>query len=483
MSDVAARAGVSHQTVSRVVNGSTFVRPDTKERVLEAIVELGYRRNPAARALVTRRSGVVGVVVADLRYYGPSSTVIGIESAARAAGCSTILASLPDVTADAVEGALEHVMSAGAEAVVVIGHHDTGLDLGRGSEYGVPIVVLDGETSRSSLAVGVDQRAGAVIVTQHLIDLGHRRIAHLSGPPSWFQAQQRLEGWRLTLEHAGLPVSTPLTGDWSAAGGYLLGQQLAADRQVTAVFAANDQMAIGVLRALVEAGRRVPDEVSVVGFDDIPEAGFLSPPLTTVRQDFEALGEHAMRMVLGSLKGHLVRSRLVPPQFIARESTRAPKPPRSKAGLGQRSPRRWLPSTAMRTTNGLRSSPGLPPTTRRSDMHCFAGHAVRISGHRFAWSDETETSCALDDRGLRVCVGSLARDLLGLTGDEAVDLFYAEDRAEIDRVVAAVEHRGAQLLLRESEDIDTRPCSSGRTMPDSLAYPIVAPYVYRQPCS
>jgi hypothetical protein len=109
------------------------------------------------------------------------------------------------------------------------------------------------------------------------------------------------------------------------------------------------------------------------------------------------------------------------------------------------------------------------------DMHCFAGHAVRISGHRFAWSDETETSCALDDRGLRVCVGSLARDLLGLTGDEAVDLFYAEDRAEIDRVVAAVEHRGAQLLLRESEDIDTRPCSSGRTMPDSLAYPIVAP--------
>ena len=242
MSDVAARAGVSHQTVSRVVNGSTFVRPDTKERVLEAIVELGYRRNPAARALVTRRSGVVGVVVADLRYYGPSSTVIGIESAARAAGCSTILASLPDVTADAVEGALEHVMSAGAEAVVVIGHHDTGLDLGRGSEYGVPIVVLDGETSRSSLAVGVDQRAGAVIVTQHLIDLGHRRIAHLSGPPSWFQAQQRLEGWRLTLEHAGLPVSTPLTGDWSAAGGYLLGQQLAADRQVTAVFAANDQM-------------------------------------------------------------------------------------------------------------------------------------------------------------------------------------------------------------------------------------------------
>jgi len=332
MADVAARAGVSHQTVSRVLNDSSIVRPETKQRVLEAIIELGYRRNPAARALVTRRSAVVGVVVADLSYFGPSSTVVGIEAAARGARFSTVLASLPDVTADAVGAALERVMAAGAEAVVVIGHHGTGLDLGPGSGYRVPIVVLDGGADGSVLSVGVDQRAGAGLATQHLIDLGHRRIAHLSGPRSWYQARQRRKGWRQTLARAGLSAPVPLIGDWSASSGYRLGQRLAADDEVTAVFAANDQMAIGLIRALVEAGRRIPEEVSIVGFDDIPEAGFLSPPLTTVRQDFRALGQEAMRMVLSSLTGDDVGSRLVAPQIVVRDSTSSPD--RSGSGSG-----------------------------------------------------------------------------------------------------------------------------------------------------
>lgn len=230
---------------------------------------------------------------------------------------------------DAVGAALEHVIAAGAEAVVVIGHHGGGLDLGPSSGYRIPIVVLDGEAHGSALSVGVDQRAGAGLATQHLIDLGHRRIAHLSGPRSWYQARQRRQGWRQTLTRAGLPAPVPLIGDWSAASGYRLGQQLAADDELTAVFAANDQMAIGLIRALVEAGRRIPEEVSIVGFDDIPEAGFLSPPLTTVRQDFQGLGQEAMRMVLGSLKGDDVSSCLVAPQLVARDSTSSPYRSRS----------------------------------------------------------------------------------------------------------------------------------------------------------
>jgi DNA-binding LacI/PurR family transcriptional regulator len=325
MADVAARAGVSHQTVSRVLNGSATVREDTRQRVVAAIDELGYRRNSAARALVTRRSGVIGVVVAELSYFGPSSTVLGIETAARKAGYRTVLASLGDVSAEAFVEGFEHVASAGAEAVVLIAPRHTDLDLGSGG-LSVPVVVLDGEEARTPLCVGVDQYAGAALATQHLVDLGHRHIAHLTGPTEWFQAQQRERGWRDTLVRAGLEVAAPLAGDWSAASGYRVGQDLAHDRVLTAVFAGNDQMAIGLMRALGEAGRRIPEDVSIVGFDDIPEAAFLHPPLTTVRQDFSALGHEALRMLVGALAGHDVESRLVPPKLMARASTaRAPR--------------------------------------------------------------------------------------------------------------------------------------------------------------
>ena len=321
MADVAARAGVSHQTVSRVLNGSATVKETTRQRVVAAIDELGYRRNSAARALVTRRSGVIGVVVAELSYFGPSSTVMGIATAAREAGYSTVLASLHDVSAAAFVEGFDHVASAGAEAVVLIAPHHTDLDLGPGTDLSVPVVVLDGEGARIPLCVGVDQYAGGVLATQHLVDMGHRHIAHLGGPSEWFQAQQRKRGWLDTMTRAGLVAPGPLVGDWSAASGYRLGQDLALDPALTAVFAGNDQMAIGLMRALGEAGRRIPEDVSVVGFDDIPEAAFLHPPLTTVRQDFTALGHEALRMLVGALGGQDVESRLIPPMLMARAST------------------------------------------------------------------------------------------------------------------------------------------------------------------
>jgi DNA-binding LacI/PurR family transcriptional regulator len=322
LEDVARVAGVSHQTVSRVINGSTKVAPATRDRVLEAVRELGYRRNNAARALVTHKSGVIGVVAAGLGYFGPSSTVVGLELAARAEGYSIVLASLPEVTAEATQEAIDHLVSESVEAIVLIAPDDTGLDLGIGSTLPIPVVVLDAAPGRASLAVGVDHAAGARLATQHLIDLGHQHIAHISGPQDWYQAQARVDGWRSSLEQAGLEAPDVLVGDWSASSGYALGRRVAKAGQATAVFVANDQMSIGVLRALAEAGLRVPQDVSIVGFDDIPESEYFTPPLTTVRQNFVALGRGAMELLDEAIGGHGAGgSVVVPPKLVVRAST------------------------------------------------------------------------------------------------------------------------------------------------------------------
>jgi DNA-binding LacI/PurR family transcriptional regulator len=163
-------------------------------------------------------------------------------------------------------------------------------------------------------------------VTQHLVDLGHQTVHHVCGPPTWPEAQLRAAGWRQTLRAAGRTVPRVLAGDWSPHSGYLAGQRLAVDPRVTAVFCANDQMAIGVLRALTEAGRAVPREVSVVGFDDIPEAPYLLPPLTTVRQDFAELGQHSMQLLVTQIStgvrtdGHV----RFPPRLVVRDSAATP---------------------------------------------------------------------------------------------------------------------------------------------------------------
>ena len=325
LEDVARVAGVSHQTVSRVVNGSTRVAPATRARVLEAVAELGYRGNSAAKALATQKSGVVGVVVAGLGFFGPSSTVVGLELAARAEGYGMVLASLPEVTQEATQDALDHLVGESVEAIVLIAPVDTGLDLGVRSRLPVPVVVLDANPVRARLSVGVDHEAGARLATQHLIDLGHRHIAHLSGPSDWYQAEARTFGWRGALEEAGLTVPEPLVGDWTASSGYRLGRQLAAESEVTAIFVANDQMSIGVLRALAEAGRTVPGDVSIVGFDDLPESEYFTPPLTTIRQNFVALGRGAMGLLTSAIRGELEEGTVtVPPKLVVRASTGRP---------------------------------------------------------------------------------------------------------------------------------------------------------------
>ena len=323
MADVAAMAGVSHQTVSRVLNDHPYVTPETRERVTRAIAELGYRRNPAARALATRRSRVLGVVTTGASQFGPANTLLGMEEQARASGYFVCLVSLPQVDREEMRGALEHLCEAGVDGVVVLAPVQASVDAASGLSVGVPLVVVQGSTEAHRNVV--DQSLGARLATRHLLALGHRTVHHVRGAADWLDADARLQGWRSELEEWQAPVPDVLCGDWSAASGYAAGRQLAADPAVTAVFVANDQMAVGVLLALAEAGRAVPDQVSVVGYDDIPEAAFLHPPLTTVRQDFPEMGRRCVQRLTAMIDGlPLTLEVSVAPELVLRTSTAPP---------------------------------------------------------------------------------------------------------------------------------------------------------------
>ena len=321
MHDVARLAGVSHQTVSRVINGSPRIRPETRARVERAIEQLGYRPNTAARALVRGRSGIIGVIGVGGIYFGPASIQRSIETAARERNLFASTVSLTTLTRELLDDSVEHLRRQGVEGIIIVAGQDDALDVARSRSVGVPIVLVEGDLSRARWTVGVDQVAGARLATRHLIELGHREIVHLAGPANWAEARARREGWRSEMAAAGLRAAEPVHGDWSAEFGYEAGRRVAAESRVTAVFTANDQIAIGLLLALHEAGRRVPDDVSVVGFDDQPEAAYLVPPLTTVRQDFESVGLKAVKAITSAIAGADAEPpSLIAPELIIRRS-------------------------------------------------------------------------------------------------------------------------------------------------------------------
>jgi DNA-binding LacI/PurR family transcriptional regulator len=321
MADVARLAGVSHQTVSRVINGSASIRPATKARVERAIEELGYRPNTAARALVTRRSGIIGIVGSNSALYGPSTIQRSVQEAARAAGYFSSLVPLAEVTPSELRGALDHLARQSVEAIVMIAAQEDALAVVHSTDAGVPLIVVEGDLSGRGLSVGVDQITGARQATQHLVDLGHHAVDHVAGPMTYTEAKGRRTGYEAAMRDAGLIPGELWEGDWTPASGYQIGRTLARGGRTTAVFVANDQMAIGVLHAFAEAGVRVPDDISIVGFDDIPEAGYLNPALTTVRQDFQAIGQRAIDLVTATLEGAPVSVPLLPTELIIRDST------------------------------------------------------------------------------------------------------------------------------------------------------------------
>ncbi|MEU4411549.1 LacI family DNA-binding transcriptional regulator [Streptosporangium sp. NPDC023963] len=325
MTDVAKVAGVSHQTVSRVLNEHPNVSEETRTQVLRAIDLLGYRRNLVARALVTRNSRRLGVVSFDTTLYGPASTVYGIEQAARNAGYFISIVSLRTIDRARVLDAIGYLTEQGVEGIVVVAPQRSAAEALEDMPAGMPAVAVEGGRTDSVSAVSVDQVEGAVLATRHLLDLRHETVWHVSGPADWLEAEGRVRGWREALTAAGRPVPDLLAGDWSPRSGYRAGQRLAAmTDEVTAVFVANDQMALGVLRALMEQGVSVPGQINIVGFDDIPESEFFSPPLTTVRQDFGAVGRRSIDVLVRQIEmgePYARERHVVLPRLVLRAST------------------------------------------------------------------------------------------------------------------------------------------------------------------
>ncbi|MEV0405368.1 LacI family DNA-binding transcriptional regulator [Actinoallomurus sp. NPDC050550] len=357
--DVARLAGVSQKTVSRVFNDEPYVSADVRRRVLDAAEQLGYRRNNAARALASGRTRSIGVVTLGTALYGPASLLMGIERAARDTGYALRVVNTMEGDPAGIAGAVESLLEQGVDGIVISEPIDEG-------EISVPVdvpVLSCGAPPAFSaprvMTTGADSILLARVATEHLLDLGHATVHHLAGPQRWYSARDRLEGWRAALAaHAGdePPV---VEGDWSAASGYAAGRELAVDGSVTAVFAANDDMAIGLIRALADAGRRVPDDVSVVGFDDVPVAPYVTPPLTTVRQPFDAVAREGLKLLVQVIEQpHLDPSPASAPpvELVVRAST-APPPSRTIPGRGRRTT-----SRSDRDTHGPATPDGPRPT-------------------------------------------------------------------------------------------------------------------------
>ncbi|WP_218713142.1 LacI family DNA-binding transcriptional regulator [Arthrobacter sp. BF1] len=326
MADVAAKAGVSHQTVSRVINNHPNVSAKTRTVVEAAIAELGYRRNTAARQLVTRRSETLGVVAHNMGHFGPAHILLGIQEAAHASGYAVNTVGLPDVSEKAIKETVEYHLAHQVDGLVVIAPQEEIVRTIERLNPGVPLVAIGDIGAAGVQNVGVDQQRGGWLATQHLIDQGHRKIAHIMGPVDWLDAQARRRGWEAALASAGLEPGPLLVGDWSAESGYEAGKALIDSTDCTAVFVANDQMSLGVMRAAYERQLTLPRDLSIVGFDDSPESGFYFPPLTTIRQDFAELGRRCVGMLLDGIAGNdPLFSVRIQPHLIVRGST-GPRP-------------------------------------------------------------------------------------------------------------------------------------------------------------
>ncbi|MGI5423560.1 LacI family DNA-binding transcriptional regulator [Streptomyces sp. CA-179760] len=327
MADVARLAGVSKQTVSRVLNDHPAVRTETREAVLEAMRSLGYRPSRSARSLASGRTRMLGVISFDAARYGPASILTAINTAAQEAGYLVSSIALDTADHGTVVEAVNRLSAEGADGVIAIAPQQwVGRALAE-TDLGTPLVVLESALDASTPLVTGDSRTGARKATEHLLGLGHATVWHIAGPTGWTSADHRLASWQSTLQAAGADVPAPLVGDWGADSGYELGRRLTRRPEVTAVFASNDQMALGLLHALHESGRSVPGEVSVVGYDDIPEAAHLLPPLTTVRTDFAEIGTRSLRLLLDRIDGPGERPRvdsLVPVDLVVRASSGPP---------------------------------------------------------------------------------------------------------------------------------------------------------------
>ncbi|MGW5661648.1 LacI family DNA-binding transcriptional regulator [Streptomyces sp. NPDC003758] len=331
--DVAKVAGVSHQTVSRVVNGNPKVRQSTRDRVLQVIEEMGYKPNRLARALAGGPVRSVTVLTSDTTLYGASLALRGIEEAARAADFTVAISVLDEDAAESPNEVASRPARPG-EPVLVIAFNAPGARAWQtlSAEFPAAAVVERPEEGRGDgrPVAWIDDRSAAAQATRYLLGLGHRTVHYMAIPSSTTRIGQRACGWREALADAGRPVPEPVEGGWSPRSGYLAARALVADPEVTALLCGNDDLALGVLRAAREAGRDVPGDLSVMGFDDVPHAAFAHPALTTVRLDFEGLGRGAFGMLHRLLDPQNAPAPALwaEPELIVRDST-GPAPGRT----------------------------------------------------------------------------------------------------------------------------------------------------------
>lgn len=327
MVDVAALAGVSQQTVSRVINGAPNVSPEIRARTEQAIAQLRYRRNTAASALASSKTRNIGVVSYSLSVHGPSVALYGISEQTRRNGYSTRLVTLGEVDRSSMRHALDELTADEVDGIIVLVPLVSAVETLRGMDTSVPVVTFEQGSAPGPSSVSIDEVQGSRLAVRHLLDLGHRTVAHVRGPDGWMASDARERGWAAELA-AERRVLRPVvrTADWSVAEGYRAGMELAADPDVTAVFAANDPFALGVIKAFDDSGISVPGDRSVVGFDDVPEAGFYRPSLSTVHLDFAQVGQQAVDRVFALLRGDEVGPLpLIEPQLVVRGSTAPPR--------------------------------------------------------------------------------------------------------------------------------------------------------------
>lgn len=358
MTDVAASAGVSYQTVSRVLNAPHLVRPDTRERVQRAIRELGFTPNRAARALRTTRTGTLGVIAPASPLFGPSATVHGIEEAARAAGYATLLTTVDERHGEGGRAGAE-MIGHGVDGIIVVAPYEALMSPIALLAARIPVVSVNagahagtgrqdddpreeapsGRSGASGVSVdgggvgivAVDQARGARDLVAHLARTGRRRILHLPGPEAWFDARERVRGVQQGAREHRLDLRIAPPSPWTAEAGYRAGRRLLEEARSAglpdAIMAANDHLALGVLSALAEAGLEVPTHIAVTGFDDVEGAAFFRPALTTVRQPFAELGSAAVGRLLEAAgggeeadEGDSVGPSLLTPTLVLRES-------------------------------------------------------------------------------------------------------------------------------------------------------------------
>lgn len=329
---------MSIQTVSRVLNNLPHVAPETRQRVLEVIDRLQYRPSTLARSLIHQRSAMLGVVTAGLSYIGPSRTLNGIAAEADRLGYELLLHELPTFSSEATAPILNAMLARQVDGIIwavpeIAGNRQWLME--RWPSIPVPIVFLTMHPAAGLPVVSVDNYLGGRLATSHLVEQGFRRIGHVAGPLSWWEAERRLAGWRDVLSEAGLALHDHMwvEGNWSSRSGESAAQQLLDQfPDVEAVFAANDQMALSLLHVASRYRRSIPNDLAVVGFDNLPESAYFHPPLTTVQQDLHSLGCRAVETVVGLIEAEdspdhppaAPRAALIEPELIVRKSTLAP---------------------------------------------------------------------------------------------------------------------------------------------------------------